>query len=331
MDVAYIFDENFAECAIVSIKSLIDTNLKNNIKLWILNDGISTESLIEIRNMLKSENINYSIIDLSTKKQIFEQLGVTPWRGGYTVYFKIMISALIPQDIKRLIFIDADTVIAGDLSDLENLNLHGHPCAMALEGITGRFHKHSKLGIYELYNSGVIVYDMQKWKEKDVEQRALEYWKKENAKLVLCEEETLSIVLKDDIETLNPKFNFIPQFFFYDSEFYFKKFQWDKLKDRFYSVETVKNAKKDIRVYHCIDTMTGRPWEKGNCHPYKKIYNEYRKKTCFKTMELKEPNLIFRHKVMYKLRKILPHKLSIYFNYLMISYEFGTAVWKKIY
>lgn len=329
MNVVYIFDEGFAECAIVSIRSLIDSNQRNNLKIWILDDGITQKSLMEISNMLELSGISYFIVDLSTKKEMFEQVGVMPWRGRYTVYFKIMISDLIPRDVRRLIFMDADTVITGDLLDLEELNLHGHPCAMALEGITGKFHEHSSVGLYELYNSGVIVYDMDIWRKKEVERRVLEYWKNENAKFVLCEEETLSIVLKDDIETLNPKYNFIPQFFFYDTNVYFRRFRWDILKDRFYTVDIVKEAKKDIRVYHCIDTMTGRPWEKGNCHPYREKYYENRKKTYLEKVALREPCRIFRHKVMYMLRKILPYRLSIYYNYLLTSYEYGTFVWKK--
>lgn len=331
MNIGYVFDENFACCAAVSMTSLmINISVDTKVHFHVFDDGITEESRNNIVQLVNKYKCEVSFYDVNQIVNYLKKLDVHPWRGRYSAYIKLMIEKFLPLDVERFILIDADTIVDGDVSKLETMDLQGHPCAMAFEGVHADYRKISGVGDAALYNTGVIIYDLSVWRKKKVEQRFVEHLKNVSAHYMLPEEDPISIVLKDDIAKLHPKYNFIVQFYLYGTSKYFKRFKWNKMGKNFYALNEVQEAKADVRIYHCIDTFTNRPWNKNNIHPYTELYDKYLNKTPWSAIEKKELKMSLVQKVEYLLRKYLPHRLSIYM-YFCAAYLFYTVGAKKFY
>lgn len=332
MNIGYVFDDNFACCATISIVSVManHTNIPN-IDFFIFDDGISQNNKDNLRRLVEKYNRNIVFYDIKPIINYLESLNVNPWRGRYSAYIKLLISKLIPTNISRLIILDADTVVDGSIYELHTMNLDNHPCAMSFEGIHADYRTYSGIGTGPLYNTGVIVYDLQTWNEKKIEEKLLFHLKNVNSRYLLPEEDPISIILKNDVKILSPKYNFITQFTLYNTTKYFKRFKWNNMKENFYSLEEVREAGKDVRVFHCIDTFTNRPWHQNNIHPYTSIFDKYYNETFWRNIPKKKKEMTFISQIEYLLRKFLPYKLSIYLYYISarIVYTFNAKRFYK--
>lgn len=331
MYIAYVFDENFAACAAVSMVSLLENNKKaNGVHFFIFDDGIAEESRKKLCALCDSYKADIVFIDAKPICERMAKFNVQPWRGRYSAYIKLMLSSFLPLEVERLIVLDADTIVVGDIGELCTMDLEGHPCAMALEGIDGRYRFLSGVGNSELYNTGVIVYDLPGWRRKEVEKRFVDHLTTVRSRYMLPEEDAISIVLKGDVKRLAPQFNFITQFQAYATERYFKRFHWDRMGECFYKLEEVQKARKDVRIYHCIDMFTGRPWYAENVHPYTKYYDQFLSMTPWRNIPKHNQKVSYLVRLEYLIKKYSPQPLSDYFYSVAARWVYTTKA-KKYY
>lgn len=316
MNIVYVFDENFAVCAAVSMVSLLENNKEiQDICFHIFEDGISSKSKERLHCICGKYGAQIIFYDVQPVCAKLEEMNVQPWRGRYSAYVKLMISSFLPQGIERAVVLDADTIVIGDIQELDTMDLHGHPCAMALEGIHGDYQLISGVGKSELYNTGVIVYDLPVWREKKVEERFVNHLTNVCCRYMLPEEDPISIVLRGDVERLRPEYNFIAQYTCFATERYFRRFHWDRLEDKFYTLQQIQQAKKAPRICHCIDMFTSRPWFEENIHPYRDLYDHYLMMTPWKDVPKRKENMSRMAKIEYLIRKYTPYAISNYFYY----------------
>jgi len=94
-------------------------------------------------------------------------------------YLKLLTPFAV-QEATRGIYIDADTIITGDLSSLWTLDLRGNVIAAArdcLPFVCDAIGNHQDLGLSPkapYFNSGVLVIDTERWRAERVTQRVLE-------------------------------------------------------------------------------------------------------------------------------------------------------------
>lgn len=333
MNIGYIIDEGFAMPAGVSIYSLLYNNKDlKYLNIYILDDGISEESKEKLKTISNEFHRNIYFIDVFQIKSKLTNITKYNWNGSYSTYIRLMQNSIFPEMNEKMIMIDADTIINGSIKGLEEIDLMGNPCAMTLEAMPISYYFNSKLGYSELINGGLLVIDLEKWRECDAETRIIDFLLNVRSKNMLTDEDVISSVFKGSITRLSPNYNFLTQYYLYSNKFYYKFFGWNKLNKRnaFYSLEEIVNAKNNILIYHCIDSFTNRPWEYNNIHPYNNIFNNYLQLTPWKIDDKKVRKMSFRRSLEYGLRKYLPKPLSLLFNAIAVSIFYGIGA-KKYY
>lgn len=332
MNIVYVFDENYVKYAGISIYSLLENNKKNvkSLSFYLFYDKVSRESRDILEKMIEEYGSSvywYNIIKIIKE---LEEKGVTKWRGSYTPYIKILCCNQIKEDIDRLLIIDADTLVVGALDELDYMELNGNPCAMAFEGITGYYKKYIGLKNGKNFNAGVLLIDAKVWKQQKVEERFLEHLKTICSQYIHPEQDAISIVLQNQVTILPVKYNYISQHVFYTTPLYYLLFRRKSKNNEFYSMKEVLGAKNDLRIIHYIDTFTGRPWHKNNINPFNIEYDFYAEKTPWKNEKIPLPSDSMTEKIEYKLRHILPSKISDFF-YFVCHHLFYTILTKKYY
>jgi lipopolysaccharide biosynthesis glycosyltransferase len=131
--------------------------------------------------------------------------------GNHTAYARIFLPGAV--SCRRLIYLDSDTLCHADLRPLWEMDLRGHPAAMAPFGNLG---SKAEWPIYEKaglsadasqFNSGVILFDVIRWREKDCTARCLEFGGQNPEKLYTADQTCINGALNKEILPISSEWN----------------------------------------------------------------------------------------------------------------------------
>lgn len=156
-----------------------------------------------------------SIRWLPATKNQFE--GVPLWgRMSASTYYKLVLAELLPPDLPRVIWLDCDLLVLGDVGRLWDESLAGQHALAAQDSIVPRVSSRSGVaGWRELglpsdapyFNAGVMSIDLALWRRDGIGGRALEYVRRHGDGVVFWDQEGLNAVLAGRWGTLDPRWN----------------------------------------------------------------------------------------------------------------------------
>lgn len=116
-------------------------------------------------------------------------------RYPYTIYFRILAPLLLPKEIDRVIYLDADLIVHGDLSEFYNTDFEGnafYACTQIRGFLTwfNRVRLCVKKG-YVYMNTGVMLMNLDYLREKIDEEAIKKYTLKNKWKLALYDQDVL--------------------------------------------------------------------------------------------------------------------------------------------
>lgn len=279
INVIYQFNEKYVPYAGVSITSLLVNNVDAAaINIFVLGEGLSDKSKDLLLKTASKYGRNVYFPDTKDLLERFRKMGMIPYRGAYSVYLRMFFSELITGEVKRVLYLDADTIVDGDLLPLINYDLEGKSIGMVLESITDDY----KLMIgmsrdSEYYNSGVILFDAEKWSSNGYCDRIVDHVRNVRSSYI-GDQDFLNIVCDKDVCRLPMIYNFQPLHKRYSVSQYFSCFG----QEPYYLPAEVEAAVDNARIYHCYRWLGDFPWNEGNLHPFKDMFDEYLDKSLWR-------------------------------------------------
>ena len=309
LDVLYLTDNNYAVFAGVSITSLFINNKNiDKITVYLIDDNISDENKRLYHELANKYNHEIIFLDLSEGIKILEEMGIPKYRGSYTTYLKLFAFNLLPDNVKRVFFIDSDTVIVGDLSEIINLDMQNCVIGAVRDGITHPYKV--ALGYDEndsWFNMGVMLVDVDKWKKDNAQQKIIQQLKKRKG-YVAVDQDLLNITQHGNIMTLHPRYNATPHHFVYKEKDFRKAFP----QGGFYSIEIMEEAQKYPVIRHFERFVGESAWHKNTAHPYALLFDKYLKLSLWKDYKKSPANLKGVLRIENILYRIFPHKIFLY-------------------
>jgi lipopolysaccharide biosynthesis glycosyltransferase len=180
-------------------------------------------------------------------------------------YYRLDLPSLLPN-IEKIIYIDCDVVIDGDLSTLYNIEMENNLTWAVSETTMVNYYQ----DIYHLntsngfFNAWVLLLNLKlrrknpkKWED------ILNFLNSNNTKLMACDQDWLNAVFHDTYIKLAPKYNALPALFAGSSA-----------SNLWYNKSEYIDAKKHPIVIHFAGE---KPWKYFCSHPMKNKYVFYRK------------------------------------------------------
>lgn len=277
MNILYTINDKFVPQLGAAICSVCENNRKNSdINFYLVSSGINDWNKESLKKLVKSYNQTIKIIELGKIDKYFDfEFDTTGWPP--ITLARLLMDKILPENIKRIIYLDADTIVRGDLSELWNINLGNKIVGMSIEPTIDK-NRISVLNInkYPYYNAGVLIVDLEKWRKTGACKKIFDFYKVHNGKLFANDQDAINGALKDDIYTISPKYNFYNIFYQYPYSFMCKLMKPLKYISK---EEYVKALKNPIIIHYLGEE---RPWRKGNTHKYKNDYKKYLSKTIWK-------------------------------------------------
>ena len=208
----YACDDNFVKYTIVSLKSMMENASKNhNYVIHILHTDICKENQQTIHEMA-TEHFEIHFEDVTDYlKSIDDKL---PLRDYYskTTYYRFFIAELFPE-YDKAIYIDSDTIVLGDISQLYTHTLGecyvgaAHEQAMVQEDTYGTYVE-KVLGIdrNNYFNAGILLINCKQFREKKMLDQFMELLHIYNF-VVTQDEDYLNLICKDNVLWLEQTWN----------------------------------------------------------------------------------------------------------------------------
>ena len=99
---------------------------------------------------------------------------------------RLFIGTLLPKTVKRVLYLDCDTVVVQSIGNLWNLDLKGHVAGAVMEPTIYQVVK-QEIGLKEqdpYFNSGVLLIDLERWRADGVEKRLLDFYGSKDGSLL---------------------------------------------------------------------------------------------------------------------------------------------------
>lgn len=273
--IVYATDDNFAEILGVSLVSLYENSKDvDDIIVYVLDSGISDENI----EKLKSLPQKYGRSDLSFIKatNISKELSmsVNLDRGSLSQYARLFVSSVLPAELDRVLYLDCDIIINKSISELWNLDIKGKTIAALKDAFSKQYRKNIDLDPDDImFNSGVMLIDLDKWRRENIESKLLEFIRKKNGKIQQGDQGALNAILSKETFCLEPRFNSVT--IFYDLS-YEEMMVYRKPVD-FYPREEIELAVREPSIIHYTTSfLSKRPWYEGCEHRYVAEWFKYK-------------------------------------------------------
>jgi len=273
-------NENYAQHLGVMIYSLLENcSNRERVKIFLMDGGISNNSKNKINRIVNK--FGAKIFYKNPNKNLIEGLKICRHIGIETYY---RFSLIEDGTYERLLYLDADLVIKGDLSEIFFKEFEDN-IVFAVKDPGGSKNKKEELGIPLLepyFNAGVLLIDCKKWKNEDITNRTLKFIKENPKKIEYADQDGLNAILIKKWAQLNPSWNVISRLYFYN---YFK------LKNPpNYENENIKQIVNNPKIVHYASFI--KPWFFLDPSPYKSVYLYYLRKTPWKNFKFPDKNII---------------------------------------
>ena len=210
INIAYTIDNNYVIPTIISIDSIITTS-KSDTKynFYIVESGLTNHSKNLMRNHITKNNHNVEFIPVDTDK-ITKGVSLYKYLTPIAIA-RVVIPEILPN-VDRIIYLDGDTLITGDLSKLYNSDLGSKTTGMVKD--IDEDLCLNKFDFVEFkngyYNSGMILMDAKKWREQNLSQNIVNTLHKnleKYQKTQFADQIIISEVLASGIKPLHKRWN----------------------------------------------------------------------------------------------------------------------------
>lgn len=272
LNVLYQFNEKYAPYAGVSITSLFENNkAAKSIYIYILGENLSDDSIDRLKKL--ADRYKREVIFVKTDELIarMKELNMPSYRGSFAANLRMFVSE-IAKDENRILYLDADTIVTGDLgamyeSDIKTVGMVYDTLSCDHKYDIG----HEKEDGY--YNSGVILYDLNKWRDNDFTAKIVDHVANVRAQYPSPDQDLINAVVKSEITALPAEYNYQPHLRVYPYRMFMKVFH----PFPYYGEDEISKADKSPVIMHAFRYIGEFPWHKGNCHPFTDEFDKYLK------------------------------------------------------
>ncbi|NDW18226.1 glycosyltransferase family 8 protein [Dysgonomonas sp. 216] len=296
MNIALCTDNNYVMPCGITIISLLENNRDNKIVLHIVGMGLSDYSkgkLSDIIAQYKNASVFFYEMDEDFLKPYGFLLGNSKYLS-FATYIRLFLGDLLPADVKKVLYLDSDIIIAKNLIELWNTDITGYSVA----GIPdlGAFDPHvfETLGYpskFEYVNAGVLLINLSYWREKNLIKVFLEFYKNKYSKLTMNDQDIINGTLYDSKLLLPIKFNVI--------DFYYLT----KKRNVYQYQDDINEAIEDPVIIHF--NSINKPWLRLSLHPLTNEFLKYKKMSPWAKVPLAWTNITRKQKIRYYKRKLL--------------------------
>jgi lipopolysaccharide biosynthesis glycosyltransferase len=195
-------------------------------------------------------------------------------------YSRLLAPAVLPAEIDRILYLDADMIIVADLGPLYDRPFDGHAVLAAREVEVGTvsdkygIFNYESLGIpadQPYFNAGVLLMNLRQWREEKLSDRIFEYLRTHGNAVHSWDQGGMNAILHDRWGEIHPQWNQTRAILYPEI--------W---VEKGLTMEDWRRAKNEPKIIHY--TGPAKPWRRGIRRPGYSYFFHYLKKTPYRNL-----------------------------------------------
>lgn len=215
----YAIDDGYAKFVAVSIKSLImNANNNYNYEINVIYENLSEENAKKLKS-LETDNIKIILTEMSINlSMITDKLGnrLREYTFTLTIFFRLFIPCMFPK-YDKCIYLDADTVIPGDISILYNEDLNDNYLGCIVDKSTidneilaSYFEQVVGIPRDKYINSGVLLMNSKKLRDLKFDEKFLDLYTEYGFDVVAPDQDYINSMCYGHIKYLSDIYDAMP-------------------------------------------------------------------------------------------------------------------------
>lgn len=275
--IAYALNEGYFYPTFISLISLLENSNKSCcyvIYLLLSADGSFPEYYIKKYKDLEYKYINCEIIFIDIDEDIYQKASTK--RYPKSTYYRLLIADIV-TDYDRIIYLDGDTIVFNDLTELMNLEMKNNIVMGWLDNGFGKTKAEEfNITIKAYITAGVILFNIKKMREENITDKFFNFMNKYYYKLYQEDQTIINLVLYDRIGYLPPKYG-IWTYNKVEDLIHHNHFLNKSSPIKCYDDLELIDALNDPGIAHYVRSKPWKPISKFTCLRYRKIWWDYAK------------------------------------------------------
>lgn len=212
MYLAFCANDAYIDYTAITLYSLLQHNQQRHITAYVLSSDISEYHEHKLKK-LETIFSNVTIEIVKVEASAFDGLPLNRSHiQRLEVYFRMSLTRLLPESVEKVLYLDSDILVQGDLSPLYDTDLDDYYIAGVCEpNSEGAFEYRRGIGVNtpEIYvNSGVLVMNLKKMRHDDIEQHLFKTGQEIKDKIILQDQDIINVALQGYIKPMPTIYNY---------------------------------------------------------------------------------------------------------------------------
>lgn len=275
-----ITDSYAAYCA-VTLVSIFENNKDSCFCVHIICADLTEGNKGRLERIFQryEQEVDWIHPDIQKIQAIVDKEDRMPRKHNISVFYRLFAAEWLPQNINRVIFMDCDLIVTGDLNSLWKEKMDENISLCAVHDFI-RINDYHRLRIckeiHTYFNAGVQLINLDYWRKHEVGKQCVDYIYRFPERLLLLDQDTLNAISVGKVKYLHPKYNTM--------SFFFAKEEYLSVRVWYDDIEAIREAVKNPVVVHFAGE---KPWFKGCYLPYRNEWLKYLEMTEWKGMKIR--------------------------------------------
>jgi lipopolysaccharide biosynthesis glycosyltransferase len=272
MDIIYTCDNNYVFIMGISMISLFETNKSaDKIHIHLLGHLVSNENVKMLSEIAEKYGRQFSAIDvplLNIPDVLYSQ------RWPESAYTRLFLGELMPEEMKKALYLDCDTIITDDISELWKMDVSGYTIYGVKDCIGKAYKENIGLDRNAVYvNAGVLIINLEKLRKINIGESIGMFLNTYAKRMNYSDQDLLNGVFHGNFGVLNAKYDVMTLQYAYD----YDEIRKIRHPTNYYSKEEFIESKTHPAIVHFTTCMLAiRPWFEGSKHPYTEKFDRYK-------------------------------------------------------
>ena len=217
MHVAFCVNDGYAQYIMVTIKGLLENN-SNPIVIHVLSDYISERNVDRLKDLVSSypfAELNVVIVDDSKLRGLKDTWTIYTW-------YRVLLPEILDEDVRRVLYLDADVLVAGNIGDLFLLDMTDKAIAGTIDFQSKDAVTYKRCGYEqekEYVCAGIMLMNLDYWREHDIANKVIRWGRENNDRIQFPDQDSINYICRDNKILLPLKYDIVDGFF-HDDYYY---------------------------------------------------------------------------------------------------------------